>query len=148
MTVKRCGNCNHPIYRHERTDLELCRAAGCQCPGFLTVQDVPKNAQLLQQISELEKKLAELEGTIQILLISRLVADGHAPDWKAAVRMVRDDFEGVKAIYTESKRLLPKKPVCSECGRSGYLVGFGDTLRIGGHTDQRVKHRFIVGGAA
>lgn len=51
------------------------------------------------QITALEDKLRELEGTIRILLMSRLVQDGHAPDWKAAVRMVREDFAGALALY-------------------------------------------------
>lgn len=36
MSVKRCANCGHPVYRHKPDDLELCRVPDCACPGFLT----------------------------------------------------------------------------------------------------------------
>ena len=36
MSVTRCGNCEHPVYRHAPDDLELCRIEGCRCPGLLT----------------------------------------------------------------------------------------------------------------
>lgn len=56
-----------------------------------------------EQIADLERKVEELKGTTRILLMSRLVQDGHAPSWKAAVRMVREDFDGVVALYMNTE---------------------------------------------
>jgi hypothetical protein len=36
MTVRRCGNCTHPYYRHQ--DLKTCIIDGCSCPGFLPIR--------------------------------------------------------------------------------------------------------------
>lgn len=36
MTVKRCANCEHPVYRHDPDGEERCGISGCPCPGFLT----------------------------------------------------------------------------------------------------------------
>jgi hypothetical protein len=36
---------------------------------------------------------------------------------------------------------------CAVCGREGYLKNVGDTLRVVGHLDQRIRHSFELGGS-
>lgn len=49
--VQRCGNCDHPVYRHSPHDLELCR--DCQCPGYLS----QKNARALGTRGTLDRAI-------------------------------------------------------------------------------------------
>lgn len=82
----------------------LARSAYAQWVGWMSpayvVGLLDRFSAITKQITELEDKFHKLDGTTRILLISRLVQDGHASDWKAAVKMVRDDFRGVLSLYS------------------------------------------------
>ena len=55
-------------------------------------------------IRAVERKLAEIEGTMTILLAARLLDKGYASNWKAAVALARDPEKARAAIEGRDDR--------------------------------------------